>query len=96
MRHGLQQFLEDEGLTNEIDANFGVGSWRFYRSSTRLPVFGNVARVALKGGSSLGADWWRSGAFLVNGGVGTSFSRERRYKRSVRIAVDRCFPPKSR
>ena len=38
-------------------------------SSTRLPVFGNVARVALWEGSRLGAGWWRSGAFLVNGGV---------------------------
>ena len=28
---------------------------------------------------------------MVNGGAGISFSRERRYKRSVRTALDRCF-----
>ena len=39
--------LEDEGLRNKIKANSGVRSWRFYRSSTRLPVSGNVPRVAL-------------------------------------------------
>ena len=29
MHHGLQQFLEDEGLTNEIDENSDVRSWWF-------------------------------------------------------------------
>ena len=51
MRKELHQFLDDEGLTNEINANSDVRSRRFYRSSTRLSVFGNVARVALWGGS---------------------------------------------
>ena len=45
----LQQFLEGEGLRSKIEANSGVRSRRFYRSSTRLPVFGNIARVALWG-----------------------------------------------
>ena len=42
----------------------------------------------------MGAGWWRSGAFVANGAIEISFSRERRYKRAVRIAVDHCFPPK--
>ena len=62
----FQQFLKVEGLRNKIEANSGVRSRRFYRSSTRLPIFGNVTRVALRGGSRLGAVWWRSGVFLTD------------------------------
>ena len=42
--------LQAKGYTNKIKANSGVRSWRFYRSSTRLPVSGKVARVVLWGG----------------------------------------------
>ena len=49
VRH-VQRFLGDEGLRNKIEANSGVRSWWLYRSSTRLPVFGSVARIALRGG----------------------------------------------
>ena len=66
IRYGLQQFLEYKGLTNEIDANSDVRSWRFERSPTCLPVLGNVARVALWGGS-FWSGWWRSGVFLTEG-----------------------------
>ena len=45
----LQQFLEVESLRNKIEPNSRVRSRRFYRLSTRLPGFGNVARVALWG-----------------------------------------------
>ena len=38
----------------------------------------------------MGAGFGQSGFFFVNGGVGKSSSRED--KRSVRVAVDRCFP----
>ena len=47
----------DKGLTNQIKANSGVRSWRFYRSSTRLPVSGRVKRVTLWGDFSLSAVW---------------------------------------
>ena len=47
IRHGLQQFLENKGLINEIDPNSDLRSWRFYRSSARLSVLGNMARVTL-------------------------------------------------
>ena len=68
IRQGLQQFLEDESLTNEIDTNSDVRSWRFYRSSTRLPVCGKVARVALGGGSLSGRGMVPEGvAFSVDG-----------------------------
>ena len=50
--------MEDEGLRNKIKVNSGVRSWRFYRSSTRLPVFENVARVALWVTFCLGAGWY--------------------------------------
>ena len=50
--------LLEEGHLNKINANFGVRSWRLYRSSTRLPVFGTVARVTLWGGFRLGAEWY--------------------------------------
>ena len=38
-RYDVQQFLKVEGRTNENKANSGVRSWRFDRSSMRLPVF---------------------------------------------------------
>ena len=38
-----------ESYRNNIKANSGIRSQRLYRSSTRLPVFGSVARVALCG-----------------------------------------------
>ena len=50
--------MEDDGLRNKIKANSGVPSWRFYRSFTRLPVSGSVARVALWGGFRLSSGWY--------------------------------------
>ena len=49
-----------------------------FRSFTPLPVFGNMARAALRGGSCLDAGWWQSGAFLVNEGVESSFQERTR------------------
>ena len=79
------------GYTNKIKANSGIRSWRFYRLSTRLPVCGNVARVALWGSFRLDAGWYpRLECFLADGWLGILFSK-REDKRFVRIAVDRCF-----
>ena len=57
IRYDVEHFLENESLTNGNKENLDVQSWRFYRSSTRLPVSGKVARVALLGGFRLGAGW---------------------------------------
>ena len=54
IHHGQKQFLNVQVIRNKIDENSGFRSNRLYRSSTRLSVFGSVARVALWGGSSSG------------------------------------------
>ena len=63
-------FLEDEGLRNKNKANFGIRSRRLYRSSTRLPAPGGVARVPLWGVFCLDAAMVsEAGVFLVGGGL---------------------------
>ena len=52
-----------------------VRSWRFYRSSPRLPVFGIVARVALWGVYAL-RDWMRLQRFLVEWWFGSYLAGE--------------------
>ena len=80
-----------KGHTNKIKAISDAGSRRFDRSFSRLPLFENVARVALWGRFSFGSGWWRSGAFVgQNEDLGISFSGVR-YKQLVRVAVDFCF-----
>ena len=50
IRHDvLQQFLENKCLRKKMKAKSGVRSWRFHRSSTRLPVSERVARATLWG-----------------------------------------------
>ena len=62
-------FLE-EGLRNKMKPNSGVWCWRLYRSSTRLPVSGRVARIALWRGIRLDAAMVsEAGAFLIVGGL---------------------------
>ena len=88
IRH-VQQFLEDEGLIIKIKATSVVRSWQFYRSSTRLPVFRNVVRIALWGGFRLSARWYpRPEHFLAQEWFEMPFS-ERENKRFVRIAAER-------
>ena len=58
--------LLEEGYSNKIKANSDVRSWRFYRSSTRLPDSGRVALAALWGGFRLSIGWYpRLERFLV-------------------------------
>ena len=72
----VHQFLVNEYFRNKIKANSGVRSWRFYRSSTRLPVSRRLARVALWAGVCLDAAIIsKAGVFLADGRLGTSFSK---------------------
>ena len=45
----VHQFLKIKDLTSKFETNSGTRSWLLYRSSTRLPIFAKVARVALWG-----------------------------------------------
>ena len=77
-------------------ASSGVRSWRLYRSPTRLPVSGKVARVAL----------WRvfyldpvmvseAGAFLVGGGLEHHFPNRRSSDSFGRAYYGRSLSPPS-
>ena len=95
IRHGLQQLLEIKGFYERNQCKLWCSILAVLKVVCAPALFGNVVHVALWGGSRFAAGCWRSRVFLKNGGVEKSFPRERRYKRAVRIAVDRCFPPKS-
>ena len=67
----------DSLLRNEIKANSGARSLRFYRPSTRLLVPGKVARVALWKGFCLGGGWYlRLERLLVDGRLDYHLPRE--------------------
>ena len=83
IRHGLQQFLDDEGLRNKIKADPGVRSCRFYRLSAHLPVSGRIARVALWGGFRLGAGWYSRLELLFGRKMTWNIIFHERYKRPV-------------
>ena len=65
-----------EGCTNKIKANYDIRSRRFYRSSPYLPVFGNVARVDLWGGSRFEATGGDLERFLTGGPRDITFRSE--------------------
>ena len=69
------------GNTNKIKAKSDIRSRRFRRSSTRLPVFGDVTRVTLAA-----TFFWRLDDLGIN-----LQERDRRIISAVCIAGDRCF-----